>query len=163
MDIQKIDNTPYFLDVFAQHVKESPDARILFDDRDTGGLTRAQVDEASARVYAWLSRKGIGREDFVLICMPRGVWSIVSMIGVWKAGAALTVVEDNYAEERIAFIKKDCGCKAVIDLDAWKEINAEEPKDGYVKAELHDAAFAVYTSGSTGTPKGGCMSMAASS
>ena len=154
MDIKRIDNTPYFLDVFAQHVKESPDARILFDDRDTGGLTRAQVDEASARVYAWLSRKGIGREDFVLICMPRGIWSIVSMIGVWKAGAALTVVEDNYAEERIAFIKKDCGCKAVIDLDTWQEINAEEPMDGYAKADLHDAAFAVYTSGSSGTPKG---------
>ena len=154
MDIKRIDSTPYFLDVFTKYTKEYPNSKMLFDDRDTSGLTRAQVDEASARVYAWLSRKGIGREDFVLICMPRGVWSIVSMIGVWKAGAALTVVEDNYAEERIAFIKKNCGCKVVIDLEAWQEINAEEPKWGYQKAELHDAAFAVYTSGSTGTPKG---------
>lgn len=89
-----------------------------------------------------------------MVCMPRGVWTVVSMIGVWKTGAALTVVEDNYAEERIAFIKKDCGCKAVIDLDSWQEINAGEPKWGYVKADLHDAAFAVYTSGSSGTPKG---------
>ena len=63
-----------------------------------------------------------------MVCMPRGVWAVVSMIGVWKTGAALTVVEDNYAEERIAFIKKDCGCKAVIDLDSWQEINAGEPK-----------------------------------
>ena len=155
MDIKRIDgSTPYFLDVFTKHTKEAPESKMLYDDRDTSGLTRAQVDEASARVYAWLSRKGIGKEDFVLICMPRGVWSIVSMIGVWKAGAALTVVEDNYAEERIAFIKKDCGCKAVIDLDTWQEINAEEPMDGYAKADLHDAAFAVYTSGSSGTPKG---------
>ena len=155
MDIKRIDGSaPYFLDVFTKHTKEAPESKMLYDDRDTSGLTRAQVDEASARVYAWLSRKGIGKEDFVLICMPRGVWSIVSMIGVWKAGAALTVVEDNYAEERIAFIKKDCGCKAVIDLDTWQEINAEEPMDGYAKADLHDAAFAVYTSGSSGTPKG---------
>lgn len=104
---------------------------MLFDDQDISGLTRAQVDEASARVYAWLSRKGIGKEDFVLVCMPRGIWSIVSMIGVWKAGAALTVVEDNYAKERISFIKKYCGCKAVIDLNAWQEINEENPKPGY--------------------------------
>ena len=154
MNIKRIDAVPYFLDVFTKHTKEAPDSKMLFDDLNIRGLTRAQVDEASARVYGWLSRKGIGKEDFVLICMPRGVWAIVSMIGVWKAGAALTVVEDNYAEERIAFIKRDCGCKAVIDLEAWQEINAEEPKWGYVKAELHDAAFAVYTSGSSGTPKG---------
>ena len=154
MDIKEVDKTPYFLDVFTKHTAENPNDKMLFDDQDVSGLTRAQVDEASARVYAWLSRKGIGKEDFVLICMPRGIWSIVSMIGVWKAGAALTVVEDNYAGERISFIKKDCGCKAVIDLKAWQEINLEEPMDGYVKADLHDAAFAVYTSGSSGTPKG---------
>lgn len=154
MDLKRIDEVPYFLDVFDRRVRELPDSIMLVDDIHTGGLTRRQVDDMSGRVYTWLTRQGIGREDFVLICMPRGIWAVVAMIGVWKAGAALTVVEDNYAAERIEFIKNDCGCKAVIDLESWRKISKEQPKKGYVEAGLHDAAFAVYTSGSSGTPKG---------
>ena len=43
---------------------------------------------------------GIGKEDFVLIKLPRGVQPVLALVGVWKAGAACTIVEDNYAEER---------------------------------------------------------------
>ncbi|MCR4744203.1 MAG: AMP-binding protein [Lachnospiraceae bacterium] len=154
MNRQRIDEVPYFLDVFEKNLKEDPDKKMLIDDTYANGLSRRQVDDVSGRIYSWLSKKGIGREDFVLICMPRGVWSLAAMIGVWKAGAALTVLEDNYALERIDFIKKDCGCKAVIDMDSWREIQEEDYKEGYVKADLKDAAFAVYTSGSTGNPKG---------
>ena len=115
MDISKLESVPYFLDVFEKSVKEMPNSKMLIDDVESYGLTRQQVDDISGKVYSWLSKKNIGKEDFVLICMPRGVWSVVAMIGVWKAGAALTVVEDNYPGERIDFIKKDCGCKAVIN------------------------------------------------
>ena len=76
------------------------------------------------------------------------------MLGVWKAGAALIVAEESYAKERISFIRDDCGCKAVIDLETWQEILKEQSRPGYVHADMHDAAFAVYTSGSPGTPKG---------
>ena len=65
----------------------------------------------SGRVYAWLKREGIGREDFVLINLPRGVLPVIAMIGVWKAGAAWALVEDTYPADRIRFIREDCGCK----------------------------------------------------
>lgn len=51
MNIKRIDAMPYFLDVFTKHVEEAPETKMLFDDLNTSGLTRAQVDEASARVY----------------------------------------------------------------------------------------------------------------
>ena len=76
------------------------------------------------------------------------------MLGVWKAGAAFTVVEDDYAPERIEAIKKDCGCRTVIDDAAWDEILKTEPRPGFRRADDHDACFAIYTSGSTGKPKG---------
>ncbi len=78
----------------------------------------------------------------------------IAMMGVWKAGAAVTAVEDTYAAERIAFIRKDCNCKAVIDLSSWEEIMKEEPFFEFQSVQDHDAALAVYTSGTTGTPKG---------
>ena len=59
----------------------------------------------------------IGPEDFVMIKFPRDARPFIVMLGVWKAGAAFTVVEDSYAPERIEAIKKDCGCRLVIDED----------------------------------------------
>ena len=154
MDLNRVDRVPYCMDVFQNMVDNDPDTVILVDHLHPCGWTRAEVDDLSGRVYRYLRKQGIGREDFVLIRMPRGGLPIIAMIGVWKAGAALTVVEYDYAPDRIEFIREDCGCKLVIDPDVWKEIVSEEPLPGYTKADLHDAAFAVYTSGSSGTPKG---------
>ena len=154
MDLQFLEKTPYILDEWSRYVTENPAAMALSDEFHPSGFTRQQADELSGRVYGWLKARGIGREDFVFLCLPRGAVALISMIGVWKAGAAFTMVEDQYPPERIAFIRKDCDCKAVIDGDAWKEISETEPKAGYEQTDPHDAAFAVYTSGTTGNPKG---------
>ena len=117
-------------------------------------FSRGQVDELSARVYRWLSDRGIGAEDFVLIRLPRDARPFIAMLGVWKAGAAFTVVEDSYAPERIEAIREDCGCRLTIDEAAWGEILRTPPLPGFKRADEHDACFAIYTSGSTGRPKG---------
>lgn len=154
MNLEFLEQTEYLLDSWTKSVSERPGALVLSDDCHPRGLSRKQVDELSARVYGWLKKNGIGREDFVLICLPRGVLPLISMLGVWKAGAAFTVVEDNYPPERIAYIKNDCSCKAVIDMESWNEILRTEPLSGFEKTDIHDAAFAIYTSGTTGNPKG---------
>ena len=137
-----------------QYTKESPNAAILFDDVHTKGVTYAQLDEMSGRVYAWLKAQEIGKEDFILIDLPRGVLPVIAMIGVWKAGAAWTLVEDTYAPERIEFIRRDCGCKLEISSETWDEIMHTEALAGFEEVGAHDAAYAIYTSGTTGNPKG---------
>ena len=59
----------------------------------------------SGRVYAYLTDNGVGKEDFVLINLPRGIMPVIAMLGVWKAGAAWALVEDTYAPERIDYIR----------------------------------------------------------
>ena len=142
------------LQMLEEYTKENPNTAILFDDAHSKGITYAQLDDLSGRVYAYLCNKGIGKEDFVLINLPRGIMPIIAMIGVWKAGAAWALVEDTYAPERIDFIRNDCGCKAELSAANWEEVMATEPKKGYVTADEHDAAYAIYTSGTTGNPKG---------
>ena len=154
MDMRFIENINYIMDAWAKSVADNPSALALTDERHPRGISRRQVDELSGKVYAWLRAQNIGKEDFVLICMPRGGIALVAILGVWKAGAAFTLVEDSYPPERIAFIKKDCGCKAVIDLRAWNEILKTDALSGYERTDIHDAAFAIYTSGTTGNPKG---------
>ena len=143
-----------FMDTFMENAQKYADKPILADDSVPKGLTYSQVDQISGKVYAFLQDRGIGKEDFVMICLPRGVQPLIALCGVWKNGSAFVLVEDNYAPERIAFIKQDCSCKIVIDADAWETIQHYDYKPGFVRTDEHDAAFAVYTSGTTGNPKG---------
>ena len=142
------------LQMLEEYGKQNPNAAILFDEAHAKGITYAQLDDLSGRVYAYLSGKGIGRADFVLINLPRGIMPIIAMVGVWKTGAAWALVEDTYAPDRIEFIRNDCGCKTELSAANWEDVMATEPKAGYVTADDHDAAYAIYTSGTTGNPKG---------
>ncbi|MCR5844718.1 MAG: AMP-binding protein [Oscillospiraceae bacterium] len=142
------------IDKLQQYTEKNPGAAILFDDAHTKGITYAQLDDMSARVYAWLKANKIGKEDFVLIDLPRGVLPVIAMIGVWKAGAAWALVEDTYAPERISYIRADCGCRLDISSDNWEDIMRTSPLEGHEDPDAHDAAYAIYTSGTTGNPKG---------
>ena len=154
MKLDFLNKIPYVCQRWAEVAAKDPDAVFLTEEVSGSSYSRQQADVLSSRVYGWLSSKGIGPEDFVLIRFPRDARPFISMLGVWKAGAAFTIVEDNYAPERIEAIRKDCGCQLVIDEAAWQEIMAAEPLQGFRQADDHDACFAIYTSGSTGTPKG---------
>lgn len=128
--------------------------KVILANENKSGITYRQFYALTGRVYAYLKSQNIGREDFVMICLPRGVQPVIAVGGVIRSGAAFVLVEDNYAPERIEFIKNDCSCKLVIDSSAWEEIQKMQAIDGFEPLDEHAAAFAVYTSGSTGNPKG---------
>lgn len=136
------------------HVKDTPKRIALVDNGGASRITYEQMDYLSGKVYAYLKSKGIGKEDFVAICLPRSSQPIIALIGIWKAGAAFVMLEENYAPERTAYIIENCGCKMTIDSELWQEIQNMEYLPGYEQVEAHQAAMAVYTSGSTGNPKG---------
>ena len=116
----------YIIEQLAAFTAESPNNAILFDEAHNKGITYAKLDDLSGRIYAYLKQNNIGKEDFVLINLPRGVMPIITMIGVWKSGAAWALVEDTYAPERIAYIRQDCGCKIEISSANWEEIMKTE-------------------------------------
>ena len=126
----------------------------LRDNPAQPGITYGQLDEFSGRIYGYLKERGIGREDTVMLCLPRGAQFPVAMVGVWRAGAAFVVCEDTYAPERIEYIRNDCACALVIDRDNWAEILEHDYLPGRETVAPHDLAYAVYTSGTTGNPKG---------
>ena len=142
------------LETLQHYTQKDPDAVILRDEAHAKGISYARLEDMSGRVYSWLKEKGIGREDFVLINLPRGVLPVIAMVGVWKAGAAWAMVEDTCAPERIAYIRKDTGCKAELTANNWDSVMKMAPLEGFEPADDHDAAYAIYTSGTTGNPKG---------
>ena len=129
------------IELLEQYTADTPNASILYDDAHSKGITYAQLDDMSGRVYAYLKSINIGKEDFVLLNLPRGILPIIAMIGVWKAGAAWALVEDTYAPDRIAYIREDCGCKTEISAANWEEIMHQETIRGHADTDPHDAAY----------------------
>ncbi|WP_307853567.1 amino acid adenylation domain-containing protein, partial [Kitasatospora sp. RG8] len=108
------------------------------------------------------------------LCLPRGVETVVGILGVWKAGAAYLPVDPGQPVERIAFMLRDS--RAVLALTT-EELLDELPAgrvrlvavDGAlvrmqlagmaatapgVRVSADGLAYVIYTSGSTGRPKG---------
>ena len=137
-----------------EHFTRLKDKIALRDDITQPGITYGQLDELSGRVYGYLKDRGVGREDTVMLCLPRGLQIPIAMIGVWKAGASFVICEDTYAPERIEFIKNDCDCKLFISRDNWAELMSHDYLPGRETVQPHDLAYSVYTSGTTGNPKG---------
>lgn len=54
-----------------EYAKNDPDKAILFDDFSKNGITYGQLDIMSGKIYSYLKSEGIGKEDIVMICLPR--------------------------------------------------------------------------------------------
>jgi acyl-coenzyme A synthetase/AMP-(fatty) acid ligase len=133
-----------FLESVEKTAREYPErlAAVLNQKEET--MTYSQLWEASGKVYAFLSEQGIGKEDFVQIMLPRGPKPIAAMLGVMRAGAAFTIVEDIYPIQRIDYIYQDCGCKLRIDNEKYQGImDTVSAKEGFLVADEHDACYAI--------------------
>lgn len=51
----------------------NPGAPILFDDAHAKGITYAQLDDLSGRIYSWLKENKISREDFCPEKVPQQI------------------------------------------------------------------------------------------
>ena len=56
----------YIIEQLAKFTAESPNSAILFDEANSKGITYAKLDDLSGRVYAYLKKQGIGKEDYML-------------------------------------------------------------------------------------------------
>ena len=134
--------------------RKAPEKTALIDVAADRAMSYGELDELTAKVYAYLSERGIGRESFVMIALPRGIGTVIAAIGVWRAGAAYVIVEEGTPAERKDFIYQDCGCRLLLNQEVFEQIQHTPRKEGYAETDLHDAAYAIYTSGTTGNPKG---------
>ncbi|MCR5123245.1 MAG: AMP-binding protein [Ruminococcus sp.] len=142
-----------FLNRVRNNCEKYPD-RLAFID-NTRAITYAELWNESGKVSRWLTEQGMGKEDFCLIVLPKSAASMVSVLGVLRAGCAFCNLDSNYPAERILYIRNDLGAKCVIDENTFKNIQETcQPSEGWAERDPHDAAFAIYTSGSTGRPKG---------
>ena len=143
-----------FFEKYQENVKRYPDKTAFAYTGNGETISYRELEEISGKVHQWLKNRGIGREDHIVIRLPRGAMIPVMMLGVWKNGSSCIICESSMADDRARYILADSGAMAVIGENELEEILTEEPLSGFEDVELHDAAYAVYTSGTTGNPKG---------
>ena len=150
MRVEEID----IFERFDSLLRDYPNHVMLSEGSAESDITAAQLDILSGKVYRYLKDKGIGKEDMICILLPRGTAVAIALLGIWKAGAAAVIIEENSPVERTEYIQKDCGCVLVLNEQIWNEILRVESLEGHEPIDPHAAAFAVYTSGTSGNPKG---------
>ncbi|MGH3875453.1 MAG: amino acid adenylation domain-containing protein [Actinophytocola sp.] len=131
-------------------------------------MTYADLEVRSNQLANCLLDTGVEADTVVMVHLERSIDTIVSLLAIWKAGAAYLPVEPGTPDGRIAAFAKETGCAAVIAHEQDHPRFADLPVTSLtatagvglstappaIPVDGADAAYVIYTSGSSGTPKG---------
>ncbi|MEP1206858.1 MAG: amino acid adenylation domain-containing protein [Rhizobiaceae bacterium] len=153
-----------------QQAKENPDqVAVVFKDQE---MTFKEFNARVNQLARFLQSKGVGRDEFVCLCLDRSFELVIALWATLKAGGAYVPLNTQDPVGRIAEIVEDCKPKVVLTqehlLEQLEEVGADVvvlPEKGEFNPEgdtsnlnTHIAAdslaYMIYTSGSTGKPKG---------
>jgi amino acid adenylation domain-containing protein len=155
--------------LFESQVERSPDAIALIFNDST--LTYQELNAQANQLAHYLRSLGIKPEMAVGVCMERSPLTIVSILGILKAGGVYSPLAPKYPKERLAFMIEDARLSVlltqqsldieagkrttVVFLDQKSEIIAQHSSANLNQVVTPDnLAYIIYTSGSTGKPKG---------
>ncbi len=132
-------------------------------------LTYEELNRKANRLANFLIKKGVKVEDPIGVLCDRSIGTIISILGVVKAGAAYIPIDEEFPKQRIEYMLKDSGSKILLGHKSKVEhldLNVDKVflEDDLIKncSEVIPASknmpdnlvYIIYTSGSTGNPKG---------
>lgn len=141
--------------------------------RTSDGLTLSygELNAKANSFAAWLRQHGVHHEEMIPLYMEKSAMTLISIIGILKAGASFTPIDPRNPHERNAFIVKDVGASRIITDKQHQEasiafgveiviledvdltLNTDQAPN-VPELTSDSVIYAIYTSGSTGMPKG---------
>ena len=132
-------------------------------------VTHAALDEASARVAAWLARR-VRPGDRVLLAAGSSIGFVRCYLGALRAGAVVVLANPGYTAAELGHLAADSGAVlAFADAEPGRrlaglglglqvadagQLPADVRPASGVAARPDEVALLAYTSGTTGRPKG---------
>jgi amino acid adenylation domain-containing protein/thioester reductase-like protein len=148
--------------------RETPDATAL--SSWDGEMSYFEFNQAASKVASYLESVGVERGALVPICFDKSLWTIVTMIALWKLGAAWVPLDPKHPRQRLETIVSSVEAHTVIASESNRDLVFEitpqvlvldpsqiqsAPDVEFVsRSQPHDVSFVMFTSGSTGKPKG---------
>jgi amino acid adenylation domain-containing protein len=77
-------------------------------------ITYKELEERSNQLAHLLRAKGVAKGDRVGLFFPKSVESVVSMLGVLKAGGVYVPLDPQAPAERVGYIMSNCGIRVLI-------------------------------------------------
>ncbi len=77
-------------------------------------ITYRELDERSNQVAHLLQKRGVKKGDRVGLYFPKSVESVISMLGVLKAGGVYVPLDPQAPPDRIGYIIENCGIRVLI-------------------------------------------------
>ncbi|AWK43173.1 MULTISPECIES: non-ribosomal peptide synthetase [Photorhabdus] len=158
--------------LFEEQAERSPEQTAVIDGELH--LTYRQVNAQANQVAHFLLDKAYTPDSFIAVCMERTAASVITVLGILKAGLAYVPFDADQPLQRIEYILQDSGAPLVVVDDiqclptevasaynVWRldEILSRSRLNTHIAVtQRHSTAtnlaYMTYTSGTTGHPKG---------
>src|SRR3984893_9952724 len=112
-------------------------------------ITYRELDERSNQLAHLLRQRGIQKGDRVGLFFPKSVESIISMLGVLKAGGVYVPLDPQAPAERVGYIIGNCGIRVLI--------TREDKRRGLDSAVVESLTLTVLIDESPKSSNGGSM------
>lgn len=147
----------------------------------TETLSFRDLDNRANQLARYLGGAGLRAGDRIGMMFDKTVETYIALLAILKINAAYVPLDAGFPAERLAFIVKDAGVKAVVSLAAFADrldtlavpkhfLDAARAGIGLLPATpltadekappAGDLCYVIYTSGTTGNPKGVAISHA---
>ncbi|GHE34638.1 non-ribosomal peptide synthetase [Streptomyces capitiformicae] len=154
-----------------EQAARTPHTVAIVEDGDR--LTYQELNAQANQLSRLLAARGVTPGNLVAVCASRSIDTVVTLLAIWKAGAAYVPVDPDYPDDRLTFMLSDAGAvllttqeqhrermarisavpQLVVDLER-QAVAAQDGGDTEPLSRPGDLAYVLYTSGSTGRPKG---------
>lgn len=156
-------------ELFQRQVERQPEAVAVCSHNQS--FTYADVESFSSALAIQLIEVGVIPGQFVAVCFEKSIWTVVSILAVFKAGAVYVPIEPDHPPSRINEVITTTSIKVALAspygatilkqfCETLITVNSEPTTvEGTLPTVLPSTiAYLLFTSGSTGKPKGILMS-----
>ncbi|MBL7479558.1 amino acid adenylation domain-containing protein [Legionella bononiensis] len=135
-------------------------------------ITYEELNQKANQLAHCLINQGIKPNDIVSIYIHRGMYMLISILGILKSGAAYLPLDPHYPDKRIKYMLDNSQSAVLLThknsvsrpihgyegfiIDVTEAIESEQFPSYNPRplTQSSDLAYVIYTSGTTGAPKG---------